>query len=447
MQVSRRPAWQALAALLAFASYAGAFDCSAPQISINSQQDATALGDCGGAIDGNITLGSDASGEIVFKNLNENFRGSIVAQDNDRLTRLTLKGDSSIQTLFLQNLRALARLSFSDVSSLGGILIFKDLPALTDVDLSSLQNASGVQLQSLPSLHTLLLDPNGLAVDGNLNVQDIGADTMDALLETGSPKENVSIAGIPRVKQLSYSLESAGDISIAGDGALNLTLQRPPGTRDDSACTIASLTVSGLLALRRSRSDGASISNLTIGAFTVRSNAFEALDLDVDGLARLYVLDNEHLSTLSVPPRAGDFSWREIIITGNPKLRLNSSAAPPKPTPTTANLAPTWVWPRRDVQTMVFEGPFDNSFFKPFVDLGKGSKRPKVLQRFFVSSTLGQDEFDCSALDDLRKAGVLQGEYSCQHQTVPGKSDAGRILHSVKFLMLCLAFTIFAMLA
>lgn len=51
------------------------------------------------------------------------------------------------------------------------------------------------------------------------------------------------------------------------------------------------------------------------------------------------------------------------------------------------------------------------------------AKRPGVLQKFSVTSS---EPLNCSKLNELRKLGVLKGEYSCQGQTVADESRAVR---------------------
>jgi len=76
---------------------------------------------------------------------------------------------------------------------------------------------------------------------------------------------------------------------------------------------------------------------------------------------------------------------------------------------------------------MVFDGHFDNAFFEPFINFGSSAagspssrSRPKVRNKFVVKSTV--EGFDCKGLNELRKAGVLKGEYSCQGKTVADES-------------------------
>lgn len=61
---------------------------------------------------------------------------------------------------------------------------------------------------------------------------------------------------------------------------------------------------------------------------------------------------------------------------------------------------------------------------QPFIDLGTDiAKKPGVLKKFSVTSS---EPLNCSKLNELRKLGVLKGEYSCQGQTVADESRAGR---------------------
>ncbi|KAK0644230.1 hypothetical protein B0T16DRAFT_417359 [Cercophora newfieldiana] len=188
------------------------------------------------------------------------------------------------------------------------------------------------------------------------------------------------------------------------------------------------LRLSGLSSLSRIREGKGKVRRIEVGAFHAVNNTFTNLSIDFESLSSLYVENNPNLETLLFNVTATDYPWNEIVIAGNPRLRLTSAAGIKGRSSGVLN--PTFYWPSNDTSTMVFDGLFDNHFFQPFIDLKPDDvegRRPHVLKKFVVKSSLGADQFNCSQLNELRKSGILKGEYSCQGQTVPDESGVGRV--------------------
>jgi len=74
----------------------------------------------------------------------------------------------------------------------------------------------------------------------------------------------------------------------------------------------------------------------------------------------LYIRENKNMATLSFHKNWPDYEWEEIAITRNPLLDLVSGTA--DSASFEQNLTKTWIWPRKDVSNMTFEGPFTNDF-------------------------------------------------------------------------------------
>ena len=60
-----------------------------------------------------------------------------------------------------------------------------------------------------------------------------------------------------------------------------------------------------------------------------------------------------------------------------------------------------------------------------------------VLNKFVVNSSLGR-AFDCAGLHDIRKEGLLKGDYSCQGETVAIQNTGARFGHDTKTVLLVL---------
>lgn len=134
---------------------------------------------------------------------------------------------------------------------------------------------------------------------------------------------------------------------------------------------LRNLLVSGLSELTRPwrHRDGTSnqttlqgVGSIRLGNFTAVANNFTSLTLDFEGLGGLHVVDNPKLETLLFRlDAAAQYEWTDIVITGNPLLKLNSTVLAKASNRT---LVPSLIWPTRNVSSMVFEGSFDNAFLQ-----------------------------------------------------------------------------------
>ena len=347
----------------------GAIDCNAKSFVVNSQQDADALSACAAplvSLNASLTIGTDAAGAIGFKNVDLVLNGSITAQDSPRLTSLTFTWDRSNLGLIgdlgkftLRNLTRLTSLSAPDLVYTRGILL-QDLPSLETVDFSSLEAVwSEFVLLGLPRLRSFVTTAwsHGIfLISGSTTLKDIALENVDKFV-TSTYRGDISIGGISNVTVLTYYSMNASDVSIEGDGNLTLNF-------DCTECSMyskrlvkaGSLTVSGLAAMGTIGSPWASYKgfDIDIGSFTATRNSFTLLPLPFSNLRVLHIVDNPNLSKLWYDLDFRDYSWEEIVIRGNPKLRLNSSKFGEDGT--------KWVWPSGNMSTMVFDGPFDNAF-------------------------------------------------------------------------------------
>ena len=274
----------------------------------------------------------------------------------------------------MRNLTAFTSLSFPYVLTLRGGIVFDDLPLLQMVNLSMLRLVLDTRLKDLPQLRTFSVDPTWFGSAGFTEVKNIGISSLDQLFRIGFFNDDISIEGIPNVKSLAYTLFEAQSVSIRGDGDLALSF-------DCTACTSAlnplrqekasSIEISGANSVVRNRTaddsevpvataDG-EVAELIVGTFAAERNTFASLPLDFTNLSSLYILDNANLTTLWFNANFSHYAWKDIVIRGNPKLRMNSTAVIPY-TLRSPSLNTTWVWPSVDVGSMTFEGPFDNDF-------------------------------------------------------------------------------------
>lgn len=342
---------------------------------INSQQDADALSACADAslrtINGSITIGREASGAIHFSNVDLLLNGAITAQDNPFLTSLaftsTIETDGAIGrmgALTLRNLTGLISVSAPDMWETRGFLL-QDLPSLESVNFPALRLMwREFHLKGLPKLRSFIHGaPPGwpFIVSADSHIKDVGLEDIDKFVTSGDDR-NITVEGIPNVKLLTYDSMRAANVTIRGNG--NLTLHF-----DCTFCTLrtnmlheiraTSLTVSGLGAMDISQDvfikDGA-IKKFDVGTFRAAQNSFTLLPIKFSKLNTLHIVDNPNLSALSMDVEFPSYSWKEIVITGNPNLHLNSSDY------FWSGGGTTWMWPSGNISTMVFDGPFANHF-------------------------------------------------------------------------------------
>ncbi|KAE9373914.1 hypothetical protein N431DRAFT_557835 [Stipitochalara longipes BDJ] len=424
-------------------------DCSSSPYLISTQQDATELYQCAdkdGWINGNVTIATSVTGNLSFPSFGS-LDGCIVAENNPMLTSLHFEADDEIRQIVLRNLTNFSVLSapnlagFSPTTDLG--LHLEDLPSLETIAMPSLYIMGNLTLHNIPKVTSFspyeTEDTGRLAVFGNVYIENVGIASLDYIIQSGFHPKNYSADGIPNVQSIKFTHFRSSNFAINGNGNLSMvfdcsTCNTMTNTlREVSADTVS---VSGLASLSRNQSQEGYIQNLTIGTFIVRNNSMTTLPIAFDALESLYIQDNANLTTLVYCELFGQYKWKDIVITGNPLLNLttkgeesymNETGVPvqvcgPAGCAPILKLEPGWVWPQRNLSTMVFDGPFGNEFFQPLIDMINSTTKlePKVLQKFIVHSTLSG--FDCSQLNDLRKRGAFRGEYSCQNQTVEVQS-------------------------
>jgi len=123
------------------------------------------------------------------------------------------------------------------------------------------------------------------------------------------------------------------------------------------------MMVTGMGSLQRIDDLEGRILKLYIGTFTATNNSFSHLSIDFTNLTNLYITDNPELQTLSYNTNFTRYMWKDIVIRGNPKLRLNSTVEKPIGFSYTPDRhTSTWVWPNVDISSIELDGPFDNAF-------------------------------------------------------------------------------------
>jgi hypothetical protein len=347
---------------------------------ITTQGDADLLSQCGISaqeIKGNVTISKDASGHLNLINFGV-IKGSLTASDNSNLASLFLDHGASkqlasghwrkVNKIIIRNLSSFTSFSAPSVDLGSGELTFENLPKLEMIDIREDQNFYSIQLSRLPNLKQIAGNRLGwFSASQSIILKDLGSSSIGNFFNWGYSAKNIVAKGIPNVNDLVYRVSRAKKVTVSGNGNLSLVF-------DCTGCnaftnilreeTIDSLSVSGLSFLTRNRTIGGHVHNLTIGTFTARGNSFTTLPLDFTNLTSLYIEDNTNLTTIVVNSNFSHYNWQDIVIKGNPKLRLTSNSAANSFDPKSYKdvLVSYFVWPTVDLSTMVLEGAFGNDF-------------------------------------------------------------------------------------
>ncbi|KAK1835560.1 hypothetical protein QBC39DRAFT_416126 [Podospora conica] len=424
-------------------------ECIRAQLILNTQSDIDVLAKCASYEDnpyighesfkGDVIIGPNIAGTFTLGDYGI-INGSAIAENNPALEKIVFLEDSSpgqgFNTLVLRNLPQLKSfVLWRRLATLQSDILFQNLPMLEDLDLGYLAAVERIDLVDLPRLQFLEkpgADRESIPFGGrgprHVNIDNVGFSSIQTFFESGmggtdnpnTENSTYRVRGLPNVYNLTIGLVRAASVEIQGNGQLAMLFRCEVdcGLWGPQEVEFRNMSVSGLSELSRhwqigtsNRSKNRELKSLQIGNFRAIANNFTSLGLDFEGLGGLYIVDNPKLETLLFRmDAAAQYEWTDIVITGNPLLKLNSTVATKSSNRT---LTPGLIWPTKDVSSMVFEGSFDNAFLQhsqPFIDLGPDrTKRPRVLKKFSVTSS---QPLNCSQLNELRKTGVLKGDKS-----------------------------------
>jgi hypothetical protein len=239
--------------------------------------------------------------------------------------------------------------------------------------------AESVVLKDLPNLKKIPRTRGykyGIWPNAELVIRNVGLDRIDPFFVAQETNWSFTaeVSGIPNVHHLNYSLQSQGSVSIAGNG--NLSFQIATYRHDQRRVDTGNLTLSGLSSFSVLRPVNESEPENRMAGYGVYIDTLRVQDsenlvtlpLSIDGMQNLTVVDNPRLTTMLSVWSSYSFGWDELVISGNPLLRFNSSVvvtdefASAKWQNSSWPLAPDFYWPKYNVNTIVLEGHFDNAF-------------------------------------------------------------------------------------
>ncbi|KAK4449880.1 hypothetical protein QBC34DRAFT_437929 [Podospora aff. communis PSN243] len=372
-----------------FTTHTLAIDCSKGPFVVATQQDADALNGCTQSLapdsdlHGDVVVAPSASGDLNIS-YHRYINGNFIAENAPLLQALVLEQiNASTQRALTKNivLRNLSSLSqFTHHVRSVDSLTFQDLPSLEMVDLSPVNLFGALELENLPKLQKILLAKDSpVTVATNLTVRnvDFDSDAISSLLSNDfGGKSTAVIEGIPNANRLLFGYVERKSVTIKGNGNLSvlftcsaydsaMIIDCPFGFGANwpvASMHIPDLTISGVSNLTRD-STHSPAERITMGTLQAINNTFKTVSPNFENLTSLYLIDNPNLREVRFRPEALNYSWSDIVISGNPELRLKSAHSHNVSFPDTeSHLKPVFIWPRQDTSTMVFKGAFDNAF-------------------------------------------------------------------------------------
>ncbi|KAK1749811.1 hypothetical protein QBC47DRAFT_465376, partial [Echria macrotheca] len=368
---------------------AQAMNCESAWYTVANQTDADNIGDhmasvsydCMNHYGLNIVISPLCRGTIEITVPPEIFRGVLTVDNAPLLEKLAVIDNFStwyrgFRYVRFSNLSSLTSIEFHTVMA-PDTASFGNLPVLESIFFNSLWQSAELLLFDLSRL-TNITAPNLASSYGarsaNTTIHNVGFDSVQDAFDV-NPDSIFAFDVVPNMKNLTIT-RSLKSLDFTGDGDVSLLFNctrcftRWTGTGPPpwGGIKLGDLRLSGLSSVSRTPVDmWPSRYGIYVQTFRVVKNTFRTLDLGFDSLFSLYVEDNPNLESINFHANAANYTWAEIVITGNPLLRLKSavwtSSEPNK------EMTTTFYWPQGDCFTMVFDGPFDNEFFQPFIDL------------------------------------------------------------------------------
>jgi hypothetical protein len=350
-------------------------ECQSNSHIITSQDDADALSLCnanspntpsGVGIAGDITISSAFRQTRLRLSGYDSVKGLLSCENSAVLQGLFMDSKSmsgldksSSWSLTLRNLSSLTILEIPQLGSENGNWFLEDLPELESINLHSLPSTNNFQISNAPKLRDFQFMSDALRPQHNLEISNVGLTSLDPIFHRPAPAKNITIHGIPNIRNLTYSYISAEKVEIHGNNNLSLEFSYISGLGREIKAD--SMILTGLRSLVRNNNqsvDRPGLSYINFGILNLTRNSFTTLDLGIDAINSLYLEDNPNLRNITFHQIWPFYNWSEIVIKGNPNLQLESSTQP------TGSAGPNYafIWPLYDVQTMIFEGPFPNSF-------------------------------------------------------------------------------------
>lgn len=232
--------WRNMLTLLV-AAFAAAGDCLSAVL--NSQQDADKLQACE-TFNGTIQIGRGASGALTIPHFKDNRARVNITNElcescdpkAASIDKLTVEGDKDHE-FYSVVLDALAQLKDLD---LGGTetasnVVLRNLPALASVK-GSIFSVFNFELRSLPKLREFQLtrelhtggygpDYNNLdhsIFEGGAQIHDVGLESLDFTLPYEHVGHEVSVSGIPNVKNLTLNFSMGSRVIIKGHDGMSV---------------------------------------------------------------------------------------------------------------------------------------------------------------------------------------------------------------------------------
>ncbi|KAI1874962.1 uncharacterized protein JN550_002391 [Neoarthrinium moseri] len=411
-------------------------------ITISSEDDANTIQGCR-TVTGDVVLSTDITDAISLEGVEE-IAGNLKASGSPITSLSAPKLRSIGRDLALHGLAEATDISFPQLNEIGGVFDLDSLPSLTALNISVLTSVESFHLGSMANLTKMELQHlyNVTGANPTVNISSVGLESVSGFNETSRLK-SFTLQNAPNLKLLPIRTAEIDTLFINGSGVL--TVDFFVGNMGPKF--IGALNITGCANFFPFPDA------TTVNALNLYQNTFSDLELELlEVKDSIRIMDNPNLDHVLFPnsdlvrsviygPPTGSKApqWKELVITGNPKLDSDQ-----------LDFADTdwgfWYWGARNLSTLIMTGSsLHNKFFDP--DDTTGQRLPETNHTYTTAEFRVSTDaigFNCSFLDSLRSKGLFQGSYSCQGNTIPAGPVPGTAMSRVMSVGILLGSTFIA---
>lgn len=248
----------------------------------------------------------------------------------------------------------LQELRFPNLSVVEGSVFIYSAVQLERLDITKLSRVGRIILRVTPNLasiqHEILKSFTGKEGPGRVDLTG-AVESIDSFFNypiEPVPLENdtriswveIDSKSLPNVRHINFGWSNLDILDIKGDN-LSITL----GAVNTTTMNISTITLTGNITKLE---PGKALTNLTIGTLSIDETGLTDLNITATQLSRLELLDNEELSTITLPSKAFDWEDFALSLSGSPKLNFSSEYR----LKDGGGEERFWFWPRQNIKAI-----------------------------------------------------------------------------------------------
>lgn len=248
----------------------------------------------------------------------------------------------------------LQELRFPNLSVVKGSVSIYSAVQLERLDITKLSRVGRIRLNATPNLaiiqHEILKSFTGKEGPGRVDLTGT-VKSIDSFfnypIEQVQLENDTSVSWVeinskllPNVRHINFGWSNLGDLMINGDN-LSITL----GAVNTTSMNIGTITLTGNITKLE---PGKALTNLTIGLLKIGETGLTDLNITATQLSRLELLNNEELSTITLPSKAFDWEGFNLNLGGSPKLNFSSEYR----LKDGGGEERFWFWPRQNIEAI-----------------------------------------------------------------------------------------------